>query len=165
MKVQAALQVEMKSFFGFSSLTQSETRHLSPLAQKLARDFSTSIEPKAYGEGVKSITATLVLTDPEGMGRLHKTKRPRYLSGKRTIKAHGVVVSIEDALEFTLRPSYGALGGVRSESQLACIILPELQRVKLGLVQLSIPNFSLDAFLTDLAAFLGRACERGKSVH
>lgn len=155
----------MNNLFGFSAFTQPETSHISSLAHGLADAFLISISSKEYGDGVKQITANLVLTDPNGTGRLHKVKRARYLPGKRTIKAHGLVVSIENVLEFTLRPSYAALCHVRTEAQLACAILPEVELAKSDLVRLSIPDFDLDMFLSDFAVFLERACRQGLSVH
>lgn len=79
----------------------------------------------------------------------------------RTIKAHGIVVSTEDALEFGLRPSFENVRDARTESQLACAVLPALSQAGPVLRKLKIPDFDMDRFLSDLVAFLERAGEQG----
>jgi hypothetical protein len=158
-------QLSPKEFFTFFVIGEPDTVHLGELAHKLAHAFSASVQPTCYGQGVKSITATLVLSDPEGLGKLHKLKRPRYTAGRQTIKAHGIVVSTEDTLEFGLRPTFDGVRNARSESQLACAIVPALTQAGPNLRALKVPDFDIDRFLSDLIAFFERAGQQGVYTH
>ena len=121
-----------KEFFGFFSMTEPDTCHVGPLAHNLGHAFSASVRAERYGAGVKSITAALILTDPDGLGRAHKVKRARYSAGIRTIKAHGITVSTEDALEFDLRPHFAEVHNVRTESDLAGALLSSIDQIRSG---------------------------------
>lgn len=158
-------QLSPKAFFSFFVMAEPDTIHLGEAAYKLAQAFSASVEPGRYGNGVKSIAVALILSDPEGLGKLHKVKRPRYTAGVRTTKAHGISVSTEDVLEFDLRPSSEDVRCARSEPELARAILPALSQAAPGVRKLKIPDFDMGRFLSDLTAFFERASERGAYTH
>jgi len=158
-------QLGPKEFFGFFSITEPDTSHVGQLVRMLGQQFSASVQAEKYGTGVKNITATLILTDPEGLGRAHRLKRPKYSAGIRTLKAHGITVSVEDTLEFGLRPDFAEIRNVRTESELAAALLLAIDQAKSALSRLDIPNFDKDLFLADLKGFLERTKGRGVYAH
>lgn len=158
-------QLAPKAFFGFFPITEPETSHVGPLVHTLGQAFSGSVQAEKYGTGVKSITATLILTDPDGLGRAHKLRRPKYSAGVQTIKAHGITLSTENTLEFGLRPVFADVRNVRTESEAAPALLPAIDQVKSALQNLDIPDFDQDRFLADLGAFLQRAKTHGAYTH
>lgn len=158
-------QLSPQAFFGFFPITEPDTSHLGSLFHTLGQAFSESVQAGKYGTGVKNITATLILTDPDGLGRAHKLRRPKYSAGVQTIKAHGITVSTENTLEFGLIPVFADVRNVRNESEAAAALLPAIDQVKSALHNLDIPDFDQDLFLADLAAFLERAKTHGAYTH
>jgi hypothetical protein len=151
----------LKAFFGFAVFTEPDTGHIPPLAHTLGQAFSESVQALRYGKGVKHIAAGLILTDSEGLGRLHKVRRPKYSPGLRTIKAHGLTVSTEDTLEFDLRPLFADVRSARTESEVAAAILPAITHVKPALRKLKVADFDLGLFLGDFEGFLARVQKNG----
>jgi hypothetical protein len=160
-----SFQLAPKAFFGFFPVTEPDTSHIGPLAYTLAQAFSASVTAGKYGTGVKNITATLILTDPEGLGKAHKVRRPKYSAGVRTIKAHGITVSTENALEFGVRPLFADVRNARTESEVATALLPAVGQIRSALQMLEIPDFDKDLFLIDLESFLERAKTGGVYSH
>lgn len=141
-------------YFGFFVVTEPATSHVAPLAGELAKAFSLKATPLLYGDGVKSITATVIATDPEGLGHRHKVKAPKFSGGVRTIKAHGLTAVIEDSLDVALRPDFAALAGARSSSEVAGAIAPCLPSLRATLCKLWLQRFDKDKFFSDLEQFL-----------
>jgi hypothetical protein len=158
-------QLMPKAFFGFFPVTEPDTSRVGPLAYTLGQAFSASVQAQKYGTGVKNITVTLILTDPEGLGRAHKVKRPKYSAGVQTIRAHGVTVSTENTLEFGLRPLFADVRNARTESEVAAALLPAIAQVKPGLQKLKVPDFDKHLFLADLENFLEHARRLGAHTH
>ena len=149
-------------FFGYFVVSEPRTSHLVEHAMALGRAFSST--GGFYGTGVKQITATLLLTDPS-RGKLHRTKRPKYFPGTRLIRAHGLSAKSEDALEFSIWPSFDAVSSASNERDLAAAISPTIASIAPELLKLKVPNFSMQRFLSDLEHFLKRAATQGVVVH
>lgn len=79
----------------------------------------------------------------------------------RTIKGHGVTVTLEDDLEFDLRPPFPAVCNARTASEAATALLKSMDQLELDLQQVDVPNFDAGAFLRDLQEFLERVATRG----
>jgi hypothetical protein len=137
--------------FGFFPLTEARTQHAAVLAGRLAKAFSMGAS--AYGDGVKSITATLILTDPDGLGRNHRVKRPRYRPGTREITGHGVTVRLEDELEFSIRPVFSDICGVTTEAELAAALVPAIAAINRIWRGLKSHNSACVCFFRNLRAF------------
>lgn len=165
MKKKHGFQFAPKAFFGVFPVTEPDTSHIAPLAYTLGQAFSASVEAEKYGTGVKNITATLILTDPEGLGRAHKVRRPKYTAGVQTIRAHGLTVSTENSLEFGVRPVFADVRNARTESEVAAALLPAIGQIESALQALVVPDFDKDLFLTDLKSFLKRAKTGGVYAH
>lgn len=157
-------QLAPKAFFGFFPITEPDTNHIGPLVHRLGQAFSVSVLAEKYGTGVKNITATLILNDPEGLGRAHKLKHPKYCAGVRTIKAHGMTVLTENTLEFELRLAFADVGNVRTEAEAAAALLLAVGQVKSALQKLDVPDFNKELFLAGLEGFL-RATTRCTFTH
>lgn len=158
-------QFAPKAFFGVFPVTEPDTSHIAPFAYTLGQAFSASVKAEKYGTGVKNITATLILTDPEGLGRAHKVRRPKYTAGVQTIRAHGLTVSTENSLEFGVRPVFADVRNARTESEVAAALLPAIGQIESALQALVVPDFDKDLFLTDLKSFLKRAKTGGVYAH
>jgi hypothetical protein len=151
------------NFFGFFLVTEQATSHVVPFANTLEDAFSRKVG--SYGNGVKTITVKLQLTDTVVDKRWQRRNKPKYLAGVREIKGHGLTARIEDALEFTVRPEFESVVNASSEAELAKALLPALKEVEPSVVDLKVPDFDSRKFLQDLATFLETAASRGASVH
>lgn len=156
------LQVARLDFFGYFTVYEPQTSHLAVHAGTLGRAFSSAAG--TYGNGVKSVTAELILTDPSGLGRLHKTRRARFSPGTRILKGHGLTVKVEDTLEFSIRPSFETISTAANEKDLAAAIVPALALVAPELLKLRVPDFDMQRFLSDLEVFLRRSAVTGAYV-
>lgn len=141
--------------FGFFPITESSTQQVAPIARELAHEFSRTASN--FGEGVKSIAATLILTDPHGLGAHHKEKRPKFHPGLRRIEAFGTVIELEDELEFSVRPAFSAIDGVGDRSTVANAIASALIDVHPQLTRMSIPRFDMRRFLSEFETFFANA--------
>lgn len=137
--------------FGFFPVTESSTLQAATIACELAHEFSRVAS--SYGDGVKSITATLILTDPTGLGVSHKDQQPEFHRGLRRIEALGTVIELEDELEFTIRPSFSTINGVSDRAIVANAIASALLDVHSQLATMDIPCFDMSSFLSDIETF------------
>ena len=143
-----------EDMFGFFPITEAATQHAGFVACELAHEFSEV--SSSYGDGVKSITATLILTDPQGLGTQQEDTVPEFLQGLRRVEVHGITVDIEDELVFAIRPEFTALVGAVDRAKVASAIVSALFDVHTQLCNLSIPNFDIRRFLSDLESFFSR---------
>lgn len=154
-----------KEYFSFFAITEPDTSHAATLFHTLGSAFSAMARAKRYGTGVRNVAVTLLLTDPEGLGRAHKLKRPKYTAGLKVIKAHGITVAAEDSLEFGLRPSFSEVRDLRSESDAAAVLLSVIDQAESALAKVQVRDFDKDLFLADLRQFLERAKVQGPYAH
>jgi hypothetical protein len=150
-------------FFGFFLVTERATSHVVPFANALENAFSS--KAGSYGNGVKTITVKLQLTDTLVDQSWQRRNKPKYLAGVRQTKGHGLTVRIEDALEFTVRPEFESVVNASNEAELAKALLPALKEVEPSVIDLRVPNFDSQKFLGDLEAFLETAASRGAYTH
>ena len=137
--------------FGFFPIAEVSTQGAATVACDLAHRFSRSASN--YGDGVKSITATLILTDPSGLGEQHKEERPKFYPGLRKVEAFGTPVELEDELEFSLRPEFASVSGINGEVEIARAIASALFDIHEQLRDFPVPNFDINAFLSALETF------------
>lgn len=137
--------------FGFFPITEESTQSAAVVACDLAHRFSR--KALNFGDGVKSITATLILTNPSELGLEHKERRPTFHPGLRKIEAFGTLVELEDELEFSLRPEFSSVSGISGEVEIARAIASALFDVHEQLRNFPVPNFDMNAFLSELETF------------
>lgn len=137
--------------FGFFPVSESCTQKAATIACELAHEYSRAASD--YGDGVKIITATLILTDPQGLGVNHKEKPPEFHPGLRRIEALGTVVELEDELEFSIRPEFSAVDGVRDRAIVANAIASALIDVHSQLTSMDILRFNMRIFLSEIETF------------
>ncbi len=145
--------------FGFFPITEDGTQDGARIACELAHEFSRTASD--FGGGVKSITVTLILTNPQDLGTNHKDKRPVFHPGIRRIEALGTVVKLEDELEFSIRPDFAAVNGVNNKTDIANAIASALMEVHSQLARTDIPSFDMKCFLSEIGLFFsseGRVC-------
>jgi shikimate kinase len=148
--------------FGFYPITEETTQGAATIACELAHEFSCSASN--YGDGVKSITATLILTDPNCLGAQHQEKRPKFNPGLRRIAAFGTVVELEDELEFSIRPEFTTVNGVSSRSIIANAIASALMDVHSQLESVDIAQFDMRRFLSEIETFFASVGQSGEGV-
>ncbi len=145
-------------FFGFFPVTEASTREVGTIAGKLAHEFSSTAS--GFGDGVKSISATLLLTNPRGLGRNHRLNRPVFHPGLRKIEAFGMDVELEDELEFSLRPEFSAVQWASDKAAISNAIASAITDVRDELEEMAITDFDMRTFLSEFEAFFtshGRA--------
>ncbi|MEM8684794.1 MAG: hypothetical protein AAGF72_15280 [Pseudomonadota bacterium] len=142
---------------GFFCVVEQRTQEVVELADELAHEFSS--KALDFGKGVKKVTATLILTDPQGLGEWHKLTPPKFYPGLRCLDYMGLVVEVEDALEFCIRPEFKVILRSRSKSEVAKAIASALMDANAELRGVDIPNFDMSLFLSELGAFLINARE------
>ena len=146
-------------YFGFFCVTEQRTQEVAAIAAELGQEYSS--EASDFGGGVKMITATLVLTDPRGLGEWHKPEPPKFYPGFRRLEDMGFVVEVEDVLEFSLRPEFDAVAKASSKPEVANAIAAGFIDAHSSLQDLCIPHFDMNAFLSEIGAFFTAA---GQSV-
>lgn len=148
-------QMSKADLFGFFPVTETSTQHAGFVACELAEEFSNAAS--SYGDGVKTITVSLMLTDPRTLGRKHKDTTPEYISGLRRVEAHGITMDIEDALTFSLRPAFDAVLGAVDRAAVASAIASAMLDIHSQLSGMSIPDFDMQRFLSDVESFFAGA--------
>lgn len=143
--------------FGFFPITEDGTQKAATIACDLAHEFSRTASD--YGDGVKSITATLILTNPHDLGVHHKETQPEFHPGLRKIEAFGTMVELEDELEFSIRPEFCDINGATNKAIVANAIASALIDVHPQLVNMDIPRFDMKSFLSEIENFFTKAAE------
>lgn len=139
-------------FLGFCCVTEDRTRHVGELAGEIARDFSQN--GLEFGSGVKRVTITLILTDPGSVGASHKPEPPKFMPGLQRFAGTGLIIELEDILEFTIRPDLGSVLNAHDKSEVASAIGAGLMDVYAELSDLGIADFDMKAFLSEFSLFL-----------
>lgn len=146
--------------FGFFPITEDGTQKAATIACNLAQEFSRTASD--YGDGVKSITTTLILTNPQDLGVNHKEKQPEFHPGLRRIEAFGTVVELEDELEFTIRPEFSDIDGATNRAVVANAIASALIDVHPQLANMDIPRFDVKSFLAEIENFFAKVGQVSK---
>lgn len=88
------------------------------------------------------------------MARSAKPKMPKYLKGRRVVRAHGIEFAIEDELDVELRPDPEKIAAATSEADVVKEIYLAFEKMRPVLLRKKIPKFNMEQFVNDFSSFL-----------
>ncbi len=135
--------------FGFAFRTEPGLSEAIQKFKEIEKLIVNHIAGRDYGSGVKAVYIGIILIDIEHVRKFAKPK-PSYKAGKYELREGVVSLWLEDTLEFDVVPKLSEVRSAISVEELAQALLRAIKSAYLCLQKVSIPDFDMMRFLSDL---------------
>ena len=124
----------------------------SVFATNLANDFNEKIKNEDFGQGIKQIIVSIVCVAPE-YEAFFKSRKPKFIKGKKTVKKYGVEYEIDSLLTYDLKLDYQKVK-VMSDIESHIYLKKEMFDSISTLKNIKVEDFNFDIFEKECYNFL-----------
>jgi hypothetical protein len=126
--------------------------NISMIAHSIINDLNEKLKNKDFGESIKQIIVSVVCVAPE-FETFFKSRKPKFVSGKKTIKKYGTEYEIDSLLTYDLKLDYRKIK-LMNDSEVRIYVRKELFNSISIIKAIKFEDFDIYNFEKELRDFL-----------